>query len=182
MAAPLRYVLVAALSLTASACRVQVSAQVPSGEPDAASSESAPAAEATAPLVFVETEGDALGAPEVDPEPVFGTSAVQIAALSEEGSSSAWDEEVTRILLRDFDVDNSGQLDNEVEISRIPCDVYLALDDAVTGTRGGSSITAVYGFDVDYIWVGNVIGFEESERAVIAKAMARCGLPFDTPP
>ena len=172
-----RHVFAAGLLLSAAACRPRVSAEVPSSELPPSSTPVA-----VAPLVFVETEGDALGAAETEPELVVGASAADIAALREEGSSSAWDEKVAHILLRDFDTDGSGQLDSEVEIARIPCEVYRTLDEAVTGNRGGSSITAVYGFDYDYIWVGSAIGFDEAQRVVIAQAMQRCGLPFATPP
>lgn len=163
-------------STLCAACTPRVSAQIPTNDPALRSSEAPPA-------VVIEHDGSTVAEP---PDDGFAwddrAALAELLRIRAEPSSSIWDEKVTEVFLRHYDRDHSGQVDNPEEIGLISCDVYRALDEGVTNNRGGSSITAVYGFDFDYIWVGSAIGFAEDQRRVIAKAMYACGLPFSIVP
>lgn len=158
------------------ACTPRVSAQIPTNDPAMRSSEAPPA-------VVIEHDGSAVPEPPDDGFAWDDSAALaELLRIRAEPSSSLWDEKVMEIFLRHYDRDRSGWVDNPEEIALISCEVYRALDEGVTQNRGGSSITAVYGFDFDYIWVGSAIGFAEDQRRVIAKAMYACGLPFSIVP
>lgn len=162
--------------MVCAACTPRVSARIPLDDPALRSGEAPPA-------VIVEHDGGAVAEPP-DEELAWDDRAAlaELLRIPAEPSSSAWDEQVSELFLRHYDRDRSGWVDSPEEIGLISCEVYRALDEGVTNNRGGSSITAVYGFDFDYIWVGSAIGFAEEQRSVIAKAMYACGLPFSIVP
>ena len=162
-------------SLACFGCGPRISAQLP------ADPEPTPASSSPAPAVLIEAEGPAPGAVEPIVSGETSDAAEAIARLEETGATSEWDDAVKPILLAYFDSDRSASLQTAGEIARIPCPVYRALDKAVL-EQIGTSITLIYGFDYDYLWVGDVLGFDLTQRETIAKAMLACGLPFDTPP
>ncbi len=96
-----------------------------------------------------------------------------------EPTEGAWDDDVTRELLAAFDGNGSNELDTVAEIRAVTCDVWRVLDDACQGARG-SSIGVIYGFGVEYGWVGSALGFAESHRPVVADAAMACGVDIDS--
>lgn len=101
-----------------------------------------------------------------------------IVALPASGGSSDWDAQVKSILLKTFDLDESGVIDALEEIDSIHCDTWRAMD---AGARATDDIpmAAFYGFSDGYTWVGNSFGFDELYRRNALSAMSGCGLQTD---
>lgn len=104
----------------------------------------------------------------------FGDAAEdRIRSLSEPPAQSAWDDKAKLILLANYDLDGSGELDKNPEIDSIPCGTWKALDDAVNA-GWGYGIRIIYGFEPDKIWVGGAIGFSERIRSYADGKLASC--------
>jgi hypothetical protein len=100
--------------------------------------------------------------------------AADIAAL-EEGGSPEWDASVRDLLLDHFDLDISNNLESLTEVRAIPCGVWASIDVAVReGWHAG--LADVYGFRQGLIWVGAVIGLDESMRSAGLHALKTCEL------
>jgi hypothetical protein len=94
-----------------------------------------------------------------------------------DGGSDAWDGLIKRILLEEFDVDNSDWIDTTEEVSSIPCDVFISLDRSIRNGRGESAaLRTTYGFPKRFRWVGGVLGFDEKARADTDARLENCGL------
>ena len=112
---------------------------------------------------------------------VSDTSDRTSRALSELGApatSAEWDREVARVLLAHHDLDQSGAIDNPLEIRDISCDAFMTLDRAI---RGATEMTlhTLYGIDMDFIWVGSALGFDEALRVPLGERLDECGLTLD---
>jgi hypothetical protein len=100
-----------------------------------------------------------------------------IAAIPDP-ASSPWDEAVKAEMLRAFDVNRSGKIDKVAELRGVPCDVWHALDKAVSGSERypGDGVAVIYGFTTDKLWVGYAFGIAETLRPLSAEAVAGCGI------
>jgi hypothetical protein len=113
------------------------------------------------------------------------TTAHSVANIASD--SDDWSDQVKVHLLASYDVDGSGELTTATEVSAISCDVWRVMDRAVRSAWSGSSIRVIYGFDPDYIWVGNTFGIDESQRELVVRALTECGVSgqqeqVDNPP
>jgi hypothetical protein len=96
--------------------------------------------------------------------------------IRDERPGADWDDRVERITLAMYDLDGSGVIDTQAEISGISCPFFAAIDDGVRRDWSGSGVRVIYGFDEPYGWVGSAIGFAQELRAYAADAMTRCGV------
>lgn len=87
-----------------------------------------------------------------------------------------WSSRVRTILLASFDADRSGEIDSTGEIARVGCGVWRAMDASVTEKWGGTSLRVIYGFQADYIWVGDAFGIAEPLRSHLDQAVVACGV------
>lgn len=110
------------------------------------------------------------------------TTATAIAGFPD-AASSAWDQQVKAELLRAFDADRSGRIERTAELRRIPCDVWQALDHAVSTSveYPGDGVAVIYGFTTDKGWVGHALGIAEKLRPVAADAVEQCGIELTGP-
>ena len=93
------------------------------------------------------------------------------------GGSDAWDGLVKRILVEEYDKDNSNWIDTTKEVSSIPCDVFISLDRSIRNGRGESaSLRTTYGFPQSFRWVGAALGFDEKARTDADARLENCGL------
>jgi serine/threonine protein kinase len=97
----------------------------------------------------------------------------QIRGRSETGGTSAWDVEVKKIMVRSYDLNGSGWIDNGAEVASIPCSTWKALDDGCK-EQWSYGIRTIYGFEAGYSWVGSAIGFAESIRPTADASLAGC--------
>ncbi len=100
------------------------------------------------------------------------TLAAQIFALRATPSSPQWDEAVAEIL-REFDSDRSGSIDRYLEVFDIPCEVFVALEEAIQATTN-APFAAIYGFGPGFEWVGGVLGFDPAVREETRRALDGC--------
>jgi len=101
------------------------------------------------------------------PAPVRGRSGVvaQIRGLVGTPGDSAWDMELTKILVAAYDSDGSRTINRSSEVADIPCDVFQTLESEFDKSPSYSSaMRAVYGFPRALGWVGGSIGFSEDVR------------------
>lgn len=98
-----------------------------------------------------------------------------IVALEQAGSS-AWDQTASQLLLRAFDRDGSGLIDQREELSKIPCEVYAALDAALRTTAPQAGLAGLYGFIDGLAWVGGALGISQRLRDDAVRAVNGCGL------
>jgi len=90
-----------------------------------------------------------------------------------DGGSTAWDTEVSRIILDAFDGDVSGTIDTTDEVIGVGCDVVAALDTRVR-EKWLRGVRVVYGFEADKIWIGHALGFNEATRSGADVLFALC--------
>jgi serine/threonine protein kinase len=109
-----------------------------------------------------------------NPAPGDGVGA-KIRGRSEEGGSDPWDAAVKPIMVAAYDLNGSGTLDTQAEVSTVSCAAWKALDDGVK-VKWGYGIRTIYGFKADMSWVGYAVGFSESVRASADSGAAACGL------
>jgi hypothetical protein len=93
-----------------------------------------------------------------------------------DGGSTEWDRATRSILLSRFDLDKSGTIDAEAEVTAIPCETWKELDDALRAGRRYSNLRSTYGFAPGYGWVGDAIGFQENVRKHADSRAGECGL------
>ena len=104
-----------------------------------------------------------------------GDVAGQIAGLTSEGGSGAWDAAVKRILVGAYDNSGDGTLDRAEEVKRVPCPVWVAIDAGIRA-GGSTSLRTTYGFDPGFGWVGSAIGVDESQRVNVQARIVACGM------
>lgn len=133
---------------------------------------------------IVRAEADAaaagcLGGAAVAPvAPVVGGGAVaSLIGVVPDGGSSTWDEAVKAIMVANYDSNSSGNLDSASEVSAVPCDVWKAMDAGVRG-KWTYGIRTIYGFSGGG-WIGDAVGFAESQRSAADSKAAGCGLNTD---
>lgn len=109
-----------------------------------------------------------------------GAGSVDVAAQIRgftDGGSSAWDEQVSKVLLANFDKDSSGAIDSSPEIDGVPCEVWTAMDEA-TRRDDEVPVMALYGFAPGYLWAGDALGFDAATREQATMRMQGCGLSY----
>ena len=101
----------------------------------------------------------------------------RITALKTKGGSDAWDEEVEKILLAAYDKDKSGEIDEEDELSAIPCEVWDTMDKAIRAGGGkDASLVATYGIAASGDWNGDAFGIDEKLRNPAVARLQACGI------
>ena len=95
---------------------------------------------------------------------------IEVATRSTRAGSGEWDDIVKQLMVRAYDRDQSGQLDDSAEVAAISCRVLAALDAGVPG------IVAIYGVAPGYGWVGHVIGIAEPMRGDLYARFQACGM------
>lgn len=108
-----------------------------------------------------------------------GTGALvrAIADLSDP-THARWDRLAAELLRGAYDRDESGALDRGDELTRVPCSVWVAFDEAALSARN-LPFMALYGFAEGYTYVGDAIGVSPPMRVVAAELMGACGLAAD---
>jgi len=96
--------------------------------------------------------------------------------------SSEWDDLVEALLLKHYDADGSGQIDDASELDSIPCDVWEAITIAFRDSEYDNTFDVVYGFAPAYIWVGSAIGLSETLREPAFYLLRACGETSAGPP
>ncbi|MCP4868528.1 MAG: hypothetical protein GY898_07395 [Proteobacteria bacterium] len=94
--------------------------------------------------------------------------------LIPDGGSSAWDEAVKVLMLGAYDSNSSGEIDSASEVAGVPCDVWKVTDSAVR-SKWTYGVRTIYGFD-EGAWIGDALGYAESQRAAADAKAASCGL------
>jgi len=84
--------------------------------------------------------------------------------------------QVSALLLDRFDFDGSGELDTAEELAAISCDTWNAVEASLAAGGQYERLRQIYGFSIDYIWVGHAIGVSEMLRGPADDALAACGL------
>lgn len=109
-------------------------------------------------------------------------SATVIAALPG-AATSEWDDAVKAELLRAYDSNHSGKIDTVAELRGVPCDVWFALDHAVSTSEQypGDGVAVIYGFTTDKLWVGYAFAIAGKLRPVAADTVGRCGIELTGP-
>ena len=102
-------------------------------------------------------------------EAVAQSAAERILSVEGDVYGNEWSAPVREILLSAFDGNESGYLDTTSEINAITCEVWEALNEAV-----GSDVMAIYGFDSEFIWVGDALGFDDRYRRAAFDAGTAC--------
>lgn len=110
------------------------------------------------------------------------TPAVPVAAggiaatiqLIPDGGSSTWDEAVKALMLGAYDSNSSGEIDSAAEVAGVPCDVWTVTDSSVR-SKWTYGVRTIYGFD-EGAWIGDAIGYAESQRAAADAKAVSCGL------
>ena len=86
-----------------------------------------------------------------------------------------WHQEAMQWLLARYDSDRSGLLDTADELSGIPCDQWLSLEQSYDESGLGLSLTRFYGFDGER-WRTHALGVGDEVRDVAYQRMKECGL------
>jgi hypothetical protein len=110
------------------------------------------------------------------PPPNGASLAAAIHSLDVTPASHLWDAAVAEMLRIHFDSDGSGRIDRDLEVLDIPCEVFVALEEAVSTTTN-APFSAVYGFAYGFEWVGASLGFSETVREETRRALDQCQLP-----
>jgi hypothetical protein len=100
--------------------------------------------------------------------------AAELDAIDEPGGVGPWARAAAEILLRAYDHDESGTLDRTVEIRAIECQVWSALDAPFRSGDWTHGIAVIFGFSVDFGWVGGALSMHDQLRPVVADQAARC--------
>lgn len=103
-----------------------------------------------------------------------------IAALPEAGALP-WDVAVFLQLTDTWDLDGSGLVDKPAEVAAMPCELLVALDDAVRAGGRYGGVVAPYGFGPDAdgrvpLWLGNRLGFGVTVTTDVRDRFAACGV------
>ena len=98
-----------------------------------------------------------------------------IRAISAEGGSDDWDQQVRRAMVARFDDDQSGALDTPGEVAAVSCEVWTAIDD---GVRAGWSkgFYVVYGVGDGLAWVADQLGIGLEARKAVIAGLDDCGI------
>lgn len=113
---------------------------------------------------------------EGDPE---GTGALVRALVDlPEPTHASWDRLAAELLRGAYDRDESGALDRGDELTRVPCAVWVAFDEAALSGRN-VPFMALYGFADGYAYVGDSLGVSLAMRGMAAELMRACGLAAD---
>jgi hypothetical protein len=96
-----------------------------------------------------------------------------IRGLGAPPGSPDWDRLVGTLLRIHFDADGSGRLDRDLEILAIPCDVFIALNEALLA-EVNSPFAPTYGIAAGFEWVGGELAFDESHRELLSQELSRC--------
>jgi hypothetical protein len=82
-----------------------------------------------------------------------------------EPTRAGWDRLAAELLRGAYDRDDSGALDRGDELTRVPCEVWVAFDEAALSARN-LPFMALYGFAEGYTYVGDALGVRSPMRAV----------------
>jgi hypothetical protein len=90
-------------------------------------------------------------------------------------SFKTWHEDARSWLLSRYDLDRSGALDSMEELSAVPCDHWLGLEQSYDQSNLGLSLTRFYGFDGNG-WRSGALGVADEARDLAYERMKACGL------
>lgn len=85
-----------------------------------------------------------------------------------------WDERIGDVVTDAYG--GGHRLNTPEQVKSIPCEVWLALNAHVHRSWGGNGLRVIYGLSRDYLWVGGVLGLDESVRDAADAAAVQCGL------
>jgi hypothetical protein len=104
-----------------------------------------------------------------------------ISSIPDQGGGSDWDARAKEILLSEFDLDQSGEIDTKDEVEAIDCDTWGAMDKRIR--EQWTSMYVTYGFDLSLSWIaGSTLGISQGVRGQASGAVLNCGLSDDTSP
>lgn len=131
------------------------------------------------------TAGDALGSCNLAgasslEDPAAGTPSARLLAI--EVGAGDWADRARPVVLAAFDRDQSGSIDTAEEVDAIECDSWGAMEHAVRTQWVTSGVSVIYGFGGGYLWVGDLLGFDASQRAAAGGALEACGFGSNAPP
>lgn len=109
-----------------------------------------------------------------EPAAVPATGLAAAIQLIPDGGSSTWDEAVKILMVGSYDANSSGSIDSASEVASVPCEVWSVTDAAVR-SKWTYGVRTIYGFD-EGAWIGDAIGYAESQRAAADAKAASCGL------
>lgn len=117
-------------------------------------------------------------APEPEPEPASAARAATDGGpgyRAVRGGTHDWFDLVGSWMVAQYDSDDSGRIDREVEVAAISCDVWQEVERSYETGGLGAPMSRLYGFDGSR-WVEGALGFDLPMRSVAFERMKGCGL------
>ena len=109
------------------------------------------------------------------------TSEGHVPAWDARPATAEWDAVVRAWILEQFDANQSGELDQTLEISSVPCEVWTALHVAVEGASG-LGLRSAYGLGGTLPYGGAALGIFEPMRQPLDASLVSCGIEPNVPP